>query len=1416
LIADETTVRTTTFTDRGLSNGTTYFYVVRAVSTQNFLSVPSAVVPATPGNLPPQAPTLSGQFNPNAKTVTLTWTPSPDPDIAYYEVARIVKDISRSRALTTRVTRQTPIINLSPGVARRILQTNPRLRQTASEFDANVIASNITATSFVENVAQFSPSGTAPTIYKELHYAVRAVDQSGQRSPWSNVVVITPNSPPPSLATLRPKVIPGNGQVTIDLLPLLTAANQDPQFGSEWQVDKKGVRIFRTTTKGGTSAAALPPINSPDPLPLENLQDGRYFRDTQVSNGTRYFYAVELVDKLGVAGGRSQETAATPFASASLLIAAQGNRTELSGNGQDRVQLTVSVIDTNNRPIAGFPLLFSLTGQGTLTVDSAYRDPEAPQDDKRAVTDENGQAIATYQAPSVAADTTATIGAQPIGITGVAEVSLTLTIRAPRVASIEVRPQKTQLTADGLDVTDVTITVRDTLGQPVPNKTVTLAVTPPDPTNFGRFEDLSGNPITQATTGADGTAKVRYRSGKRTGSVTLQASVTEGAAFISGQAIVTLVPGSPASIELVANPSSAPADGSSEVRVTATVKDAQGNAVPRVQVQFSATPTLTITPSVATTDDTGQATVTVTAPTQAGVYTLQARVGNIAATIALTFSAGSAATITLSASRTDLLVSLPPTYGTTDYKNLLDFSTAEIRATVLDGNGNRIPNIVVQFSASAGTIQQTSITDSSGIARATYIAPVGPPGQVTITASAAGTAQGTLQLNILPGPAARVRVTASPLVLPMDGRSQSQVRAEVLDANGNKVTDGTSVTFQLNPTVGQLLQTTVPTSDGVAITSYIAPAATNNPEVTISATARSVVFGNTFQTDPNDPFSQPRVIITLGAQVQIDRTSIASEIAVSSSDTTTNPDDRQSLRSRSPTNNFSDLTIKLVNGQGQPIARSGVQVTVRSSDSRVLFVDSVAGNRSLGSLPASTDNAGQVRLRLYASSTAGTVSITAELRDQQGNVFSSDSVTITQRPGDPYQITMPLPQPNILFVPGAGTPNSTTITAQVRDKVNNLVEAGVPVTFEARLEGESVGILSPSTTTTDANGTATTTLSSTLNTGFVTVTAQTSPAVPQPGSTTVAFVTGVTQISVAARDPQIGGDDNDAIPDFTTITANFVGTIPNGTKVTFTTTRGTFNQTQLVRKQTVAVNNNAAQVTLYKESVNRDTPAVVSVTVLDANGQPVTGSVTVTIRPIPEPSVLQDIQVAQTSLVVSDTNSANPAQRLPLDPTKPNSTTVTVSVRGQNTNRPIQGASVILSSSDPDTLWVAGANAQLTEITVLTDAQGQAQATFYTSKKAGTVTITAQLDNQTKTAQITQVPGPALLTLSADRTTIFVRLPDSFTTDDGQNHNYSQSQLPRKAQVTATLADANENPYPNVTVTFTATVGLINPEATRR
>jgi adhesin/invasin len=1408
LIADETTVRTTTFTDRGLSNGTTYFYVVRAVSTQNFLSVPSAVVPATPGNLPPQAPTLSGQFNPNAKTVTLTWTPSPDPDIAYYEVARIVKDISRSRALTTRVTRQTPIINLSPGVARRILQTNPRLRQTASEFDAHVIASNITATSFVENVAQFSPSGTAPTIYKELHYAVRAVDQSGQKSPWSNVVVITPNSPPPSLATRRPKVIPGNGQVTIDLLPLLTAANQDPQFGSEWQVDKKGVRIFRTTTKGGTSAAALPPINSPDPLPLENLQNGRFFVDDKVTNGTRYFYAVELVDKLGVAGGRSLEAVATPFATATITITSL--RRELSGNGEDSVQLTITALDAASRPVAGLPLKVTLQGVGTLTVNPQYDDPYS-DDPSDAITDDSGQTIATYRAAVISADTTVTITAASTIVTGVSPAQLTLTLRAPVVASVEIQPQQTQLVADGQSFTRVTITVRDRLGSPMPNQTVALSVSPAQ----GRFEDLSGNPITQVSTGTTGIVEVIYRSGTRAGSVTLTASV--GA--ISGQAVITLIPGSPATIELVANPSVAKADGQTEVSVTATVRDANNNAVPNVQVQFSAVPALNILQPTVTTDSSGQATTTIIAPTQAGTYTLIARVGTISRSIILQFTAAEVSTIALSAERTQLVVTLPARYGETDYSEISVFSRTTITAAVRDGNNNPVGNVVVQFSANFGLIQATATTDDQGIARVVYVAPsVVPSGPVTVTATS-GTATANLELTVIPGPPAKVRMSATPLVIPADGRTSSQLRIEVRDANDNIVADGTRVVLTLNPNLGSV-QSPVATVNGVATSSYIPP--TQTSYITVTAVAEGIVMGRTFRTDPNDPNSIARVQIFVGGQVQIVRNAPNFRTSVSvSSSSSTDPTQRNSLRTRPPVENTSDITVQIVDGQGNPLPMGGVQVRIKSeNDPQVLFAElqggQLTGNTSLQQILVLTNEQGQAAVRYYASPTAGTVRVTAELLDSQGTAFSSETVTITQHPGDPAIVNIPTPTPNLIFVPGAGTPTQTRIVAQVLDAVNNPVESGISVRFEANLLGRSVGVFTPAVALTDSNGQASSTLSSTPDTGVVTVTATASvpgQQTPATGSTTVSFVTGVTQISVTARDPRIGGADNDDIPDSTLVTANFVGAIPDGTRVTFTTTRGTFDPQSpvLVRQKVAAVTNNTAQVTLYKETVTAPVIATVQVSVLNAQGQPVTGSVDVTIVPVPGPIELQ-LEVAQSTLVVSDTNSPVPAQRQPLDPTKPNSTAVTVSVIEQGTNSPVPNTSVTLSSTDSNSLWVVGTTARLGQIVAQTDENGRVQATFYASPKAGEVTITATIDlgggnTLTKQATITQEPGPPVLTVTTDKPEIFVRLPDNF-------NGFDYSQLPRSAEVTAKVADANGNPHKDIVVNFAASEGIITAAAT--
>jgi Fibronectin type III domain. len=349
-IADETTVRTTTYMDRGLQNNVAYQYFVRAVSSFGLLSAPSATVTAVPGNLPPQAPlNLTARFDPTTKTVTLTWQAPPDPDVAYYEVARVVVPETRmTRGLLERARQPVPTPSTSPTIIQRVLQANPRMRQQAgSEFDANVIASDVRVTTYIDNVAGFMPTpANALTRYQHLRYAVRAVDTSGQKGAWSNVVQVTPNTPPPALMT-PPRLIPGNGQIVVDLQPLLEQAQTDP----EWQIDKAGVRIFRVTVKGGTSATTLRPIHPEDVLPIP--ADGKYV-DRGVVNGTRYYYAVELVDKLGVPGKRSPEAVATPFATATITITSL--RRELSGNGQDSVQLTITALDAASRPVAGLPL----------------------------------------------------------------------------------------------------------------------------------------------------------------------------------------------------------------------------------------------------------------------------------------------------------------------------------------------------------------------------------------------------------------------------------------------------------------------------------------------------------------------------------------------------------------------------------------------------------------------------------------------------------------------------------------------------------------------------------------------------------------------------------------------------------------------------------------------------------------------------------------------------------------------------------------------------------------------------------------------------------------------------------------------------------------------------------------------------
>lgn len=633
----------------------------------------------------------------------------------------------------------------------------------------------------------------------------------------------------------------------------------------------------------------------------------------------------------------------------------------------------------------------------------------------------------------------------------------------------------------------------------------------------------------------------------------------------------------------MAVPTTAPADGQTEIRVTATVKDAFGNAVPNVQVQFTSTPTLTITPPSAVTNETGQVTVSVVAPRVAGSYLLRAQVRTISATITLTFGASAPSIMSLSATRTNLIVSLPPR---SEYSGLAVYSRTEITATVVDENNNPVSGVVVQFSASFGTIQATAITDASGAARALYVAPPSPTGQVIINAQA-GAASGSLTLDILPGPPDQVTVLANPLMVPADGRSQIAVTARVRDANGNSVADGTLVSFsarreaninQTEPDAGTFLRENVPTLNGNAEATFVA-GIRPGIRARLVAQAFGTVFGQNFGPVPAETelstLQAQLPLIQLGGQLVIALS--ASEMSVSSSDDTNNPADRQPLRIISdPRNNYVTLTIQVVDGQDNPSPLS-VPVFVTASDSRVLFVHD--GNRDLGSTIVTTDASGRASVQVYASKTARVVNISAELRDAQNRPFAQRTVSVRQRPGIPATVIMPTPQPNVIFVPGAGTPTSTTITARVFDAVGNTVEDGTLVTFNA-----DAGTLTPTNATT-VGGSASSTLSSTPDTGRFIVRAtarvpgQTTPA---EGSTIVTFAVNVTSIIVSAIPTTIVGDGQSTAQ----VSATFTGSIPDGTRVLFITDRG-FIGTAGQRSARVPVAGNSAQAYIRERGYHR-------------------------------------------------------------------------------------------------------------------------------------------------------------------------------------------------------------------------------------
>ncbi|MFZ5874913.1 MAG: hypothetical protein ACOYXU_00760, partial [Nitrospirota bacterium] len=223
---------TTTYTDTGLTNGTTYYYVIRAYDgTQE--SVNSAEASATPAdNLAPAAPTaVSAVDRPgdNGGAIDLSWTVSVSTDVTQQRVYRSTTTGGPYTLVTS-------------------------------------FANNTTAT--------YTDTGlTNGTTY---FYVVRAFDAT-QESANSNEASAVPAD--------NAAAAPPTGLSAADV-----AADQGGAIGLTWtpstDLDVTAQRVYRGTVSGGPYTLVTSFANNTTTT----------YTDTGLTNGTTYFYVVRAFD----------------------------------------------------------------------------------------------------------------------------------------------------------------------------------------------------------------------------------------------------------------------------------------------------------------------------------------------------------------------------------------------------------------------------------------------------------------------------------------------------------------------------------------------------------------------------------------------------------------------------------------------------------------------------------------------------------------------------------------------------------------------------------------------------------------------------------------------------------------------------------------------------------------------------------------------------------------------------------------------------------------------------------------------------------------------------------------------------------------------------------------------------------------
>ncbi|BDW32552.1 hypothetical protein JNE170426_20510 [Escherichia coli] len=455
----------------------------------------------------------------------------------------------------------------------------------------------------------------------------------------------------------------------------------------------------------------------------------------------------------------------TSNAQVTLNIPAQ----QVVTNNSDSVQLTATVKDPSNHPVAGITVNF------TMPQDVAAN--FTLENNGIAITQANGEAHVTLKGKKAGTHTvTATLGnnnasdAQPV--TFVADKDS---------AVVVLQTSKAEIIGNGVDETTLTATVKDPFDNAVKDLPVTFSTNPAD------------TQLSQSTsnTNDSGVAEVTLK-GTVLGVHTVEATLLNGNGYTT---TVNIAPdASNAQVTLNIPAQQVVTNNSDSVQLTATVKDPSNHPVAGITVNFTMPQDVAANftlenNGIAITQANGEAHVTLKGK-KAGTHTVTATLGNN--------NTSDSQPVTFVADKTSAQVVLQMSKDEITGNGV---DNATLTATVKDQFDNEVNNLPVTFSsASSGLTLPPGVsnTNESGIAQATLAGVAF--GEQTVTASLANNgASDNKTVHFIGDTAAAKIIELTPVPDSIiagtpQNSSGSVITATVVDNNGFPV-KGVTVNF---------------------------------------------------------------------------------------------------------------------------------------------------------------------------------------------------------------------------------------------------------------------------------------------------------------------------------------------------------------------------------------------------------------------------------------------------------------------------------------------------------------------------------------------------------------------------------------------------------------------------------------------